>query len=155
MSRLSSGFSAFSIAVLTVGVFWVLRSIGPESVLRQFHQAALNGDRPLLSRTLTPESSAGSVDFLAGRVVEYGREGGRFRLSGIDRRGKFAVADVSYVFPNRGLVVSTLWVLEQRSGKWLINADETASMRPRLQGVPPVAPERSESTNSPAGVSSG
>ncbi len=141
-SRLATGFAALALALLTTGVFFVLRNAGPESALRRFHQAALNGDARELATALTPESGERSVRALAGRVVEFGQAGGRFRLESLDRRGRVAIADVSYLFPNRGLAVSTLWVLENRKGRWLIDADETARIIPRVLGTPigPSAP---------------
>ncbi|BBO23321.1 MAG: hypothetical protein AMXMBFR19_05480 [Chthonomonadaceae bacterium] len=123
------------LAGLTLAVFATLQDYGPESAVRRFHEAALNGDSRAMGRVVTSDSSEGAVSLLASRVLELARSGGRYQLLGIERGPGSARAEVAYVFPYRGLVISMLWSVRKEGRSWRVDADETLRNLPRAVGV--------------------
>jgi hypothetical protein len=127
--RASSIGAATALALLTVGVFWVLRGYGPASALRLFHMAILTGDTRSMARVVTSGSSEAGVRILASRVADMARAGGQYRLSSLTRRpGGIVIAEVNYLFPDRGVYVTSLWVLRQEKGQWRLDTDATLSL---------------------------
>ncbi|KXK24306.1 MAG: hypothetical protein UZ18_ATM001000018, partial [Armatimonadetes bacterium OLB18] len=46
-----------------------------------------------------------------------------------------ARAEVAYIFPYRGLVISMLWSVRKEGRSWRVDADETLRNLPRAVGV--------------------
>jgi hypothetical protein len=123
----SAVISSIALAALTLGTFWILREYGPASTLRRFHVAVLSGSERDIADAVTSQSSPLAVRLLARLVFERARLEGRYQLAGVEPHGEGRViAEVNYLFPNRGMMVTMLWVVDREAGRWRINADETA-----------------------------
>jgi hypothetical protein len=134
-ASISSLVSALVLAVLTGGVFWILQDYGPESALRKFHRAAVNRDLRELSQVVTQDSFRQNVELLAAMVEGYARNGARYQLREVNRQNRRVIAEVEYVFPNRGLSVPMFWVVVKDREGWKVSANDTEAVRRRMYGM--------------------
>ena len=127
-SRTSTGIAALLLATLTISVFWALQNSGPESVLRRFHRAAVNGDFQELAEVVSPDSTPQAVRILQYGVADYARMGARYQMLRMKRSPRLVQATVAYVLPNRQMVPTMTWIVEKRGTQWKVNADKTLSV---------------------------
>ncbi|MBS1717314.1 MAG: hypothetical protein JSS72_06250 [Armatimonadetes bacterium] len=126
---------ALILAVVTVGVFWSLRNYGPESAIREFHEAILlNDPREFEHVCLDVQSPATQV--LALRVSSLIRRGATYRLIRVDRSPRKVFADAQYVLPN-GFRVQLIFVVQKDLHQWKINTDESERIVRESFGMEP------------------
>lgn len=133
-ASLGSLFSALGVALLTFGVFFVLQDYGPESALRKFHRAAVNGNLAEVMDVVAQDAARENVEGLAAMVYNYARAGARYQLLHVKRENKRVVAEVAYVLPNRPIAYPVLWVVEKKPGGWRVDVDETVKIRLQTYG---------------------
>lgn len=126
--------AALLLALLTGAVFWVLRDYGPESALRKFHRAAVNGNYRELARVVTPNTYASNLNTLVNMIAGYARNGARYQLKRVDRREKHVLAEVAYVYPDRPMQPHVLWVVERVEGGWRVNVNATIEVGQMMYG---------------------
>lgn len=138
--RWGTYWAAAVLAGLTLSVFAALRDYGPESAVRRFHQATLDGDEPGLQRVTKEEVRSTYVLRLRQELERLGREGARIRMGFVQKEMRVdrstmaqipsVIAEVRYYSP-RG-VQSIYWVLDHDPGGWVVNATETWNFPKRL-----------------------
>lgn len=126
--------SSALMAGLTLSVFAVLRSYGPESAIRQFHLAAVTGDAADLQRVTSQAVDTPEVQHLAGFVRSIARLNGSFQLGKVERNSRTVTAIVQYEVPGQPRAVTTVWVVQKpgKETRWKVNANETAVKMRRL-----------------------
>jgi hypothetical protein len=127
--------SALLLSVSTIAVFAVLQDVGPESALRKFHVAAVNGDFRRANEVCEPGSNEEYVRFLQRSVAQVARAGGRYEVRQVLRRRTVAQALVVYSFPFRSQEIPQIWVLKKSQGRWYIQPKETVSQRMPTQSA--------------------
>lgn len=132
--NLSGLISAALLSALTLGVFMVLREYGPESALRKFHRAAVNGNTRELARAVTPGSYPENLLSLASMVHSYARQGAQYQLKNVDRKERRVVAEVAYILPTRQMEPHMFWVVDKRPEGWRVNVNATADVRRMIYG---------------------
>ncbi|HRK20521.1 MAG TPA: hypothetical protein PLX06_01850 [Fimbriimonadaceae bacterium] len=133
-TSVSSLIAALGLGLLTFGVFFVLQDYGPESALRKFHRAAVNGNLREVSEVVAQDSNREFVEGLAGMVFRYARAGARYQLLHVKRENKRVVAEVAYVLPGRPVAYPVLWVVEKERGGWKVDVNETVKIRLQTYG---------------------
>lgn len=118
--------AAVLLSVLTLTVFYRLQDYGPESALRKFHVASVNGDWRTLSQVTIANVPEDVLVDLQKSVSEIARAGGRYEMRQIVRTREKAQALVVYSLPFRGQEVPHIWVVTKESGRWKVNPGETA-----------------------------
>jgi hypothetical protein len=132
--RLAAPITAAILALVTLGIFFVLQHYGPESAVRRFHQGALNGNDRELALVTFQDLRDPNVVFLRRMVVDWVRTGGQVRIGRIERLNtRTAIAEVGYIYP-RGIRV-VHWAVERRPEGWVVNAEETVNRFRRFMGV--------------------
>ncbi len=116
--------TASALALLTLAVFWFLRESGPESAVRKFHIAVVNGDTAVLEDLLAAGSSRYATSYLVAVVANYARAGAQFRIHGTARGTEATFVEVDYVVPRR-TPVPVLWATMKQGGRWRIHPDLT------------------------------
>lgn len=113
------------LAVLTLAVFGQAQNTGPESAIRQYHQALLaspgGNDRgpvmPLQREDVTQPFNQLIEQLLkAGAQVRFGR---------ITKHLPDATVEVAYLRPN-GETWAFLYVLRREQGVWRVDVEQTA-----------------------------
>jgi hypothetical protein len=91
------------LGLLTLSVFFVLQDYGPESAIRTYNEAVLNGDTAAMDQISTQGHDDPDAEWLRVYVNEFLRQGGRLRLDRMDRDmdrvPAIAIAEVEYVRP--------------------------------------------------------
>lgn len=118
--------SSILLSALTLAVFSSLQDVGPESALRKFHVAAVNGEQRALMDVTEPNVPPEAIQALQARVQAVARQGGRYEVRQISRRREWAHALVVYSVGR--LEVPQIWVLEKRDGRWLVNPQKTLTL---------------------------
>ncbi|MFN3962356.1 MAG: hypothetical protein ACK4NQ_05195 [Fimbriimonadaceae bacterium] len=120
-----SVIAALCLAVLTLAVFGQAQNTGPESAIRQYHQALLaspgGNDRgpvmPLQREDVTQPFNQLIEQLLkAGAQVRFGR---------ITKHLPDATVEVAYLRPN-GETWAFLYVLRREQGVWRVDVEQTA-----------------------------
>jgi len=120
-----SVIAALCLAVLTLAVFGQAQNTGPESAIRQYHQALLAspvGDErgPVISQQnqLVTQPFNQLIEQLlrAGAQVRFGR---------ITKQLPDATVEVAYLRPN-GETWAFLYVLRREQGIWRVDVEQTA-----------------------------
>lgn len=130
---LDAWISSALMAGLTLSVFALLRSYGPESAIRQFHLAAVGGDAADLQRVTSQPIDQPAVQTLAGLVKDIARQNGSFQLGKVERSSRIVTATVQYEIPGRR-PATTVWVVQKPGDetRWKVNAEETLIKMRRL-----------------------
>jgi len=114
------------LAALTVAVFSKLQYYGPESTLRRFHAAALQGDVATMDATTVQGAGSSDVQKLAQYVRYLAQSGYAPQPLSMDRRPGLARCDVAYVDPMiRGVLDHIFWRLVLYGHTWKIDATQT------------------------------
>lgn len=117
--------AAGGLALLTLSVFFILRNYGPQTALRRFHIAAVQGDRAGLQGVTLQDIRSQTADMLRQRVQYAARIGGQFEILRVLPKGRQAEVDVRYTFPSQGFAAISVWRLRRERGSWKVDADET------------------------------
>ena len=119
--------AATTLAVVVLGVFFVLQDYGPESAIRRFHRAVQVGDVRELARVTKQPISSRAVADLSGWVQQMRHVGARYRLLRVDRQPREVYAALEYVLPD-GQTYPTVWVVEKPRETWQIDAARTVTI---------------------------
>lgn len=122
------------LTVLTLTVFFILQDYGPESVIRRFHQAALEDDRAAISQTVMGGPDTPWAIKLQQSVRQLAREGYRYEFSRVIRLPRQVYVNVVYYPPGFPAVnapgVVFGWVVQKPQRRWEINPRLTLSQEP-------------------------
>lgn len=123
------------LALLTLTVFYVLRDYGPESAIRKYNEAVINGDIVGLDQISTQPDSSPSGGWLHDQVRDFLAAGGRLHLDRMERNPaqNIDVASVRYVFPNQQ-VRGFLFVVTKQDHLWKVSPQMTEQALQRLLG---------------------
>jgi len=120
---------AVLLAVVTLVVFFVLQHSGPESAVRQFHEAAIsNSPRALQQVTLQPLEDNSDAYMMASIVQHDYLAGARIRIVGtrktMDKSPNRRIVDVVYLFNNR-VVRAVPWIVVRERHLWKVDVVAT------------------------------
>jgi hypothetical protein len=120
--------TAAGLSILTLAVFAYSKDMGPESAVRRFHQAAIEGNTEEIRRTVVLDDRSSRELAIAVRqelsqsvAVQLGRSG---------REGRRAYVDVIYQRPVG--FVAVRFVVEKPGLRWRIDAKETIQLFSRM-----------------------
>ena len=133
---------AFLLVALTLLVFGTLRDFGPESALRKFHIAAANDDFRGMAAVSAPNSSGQAIEALRDRIAQFAILGARYEVLHVTRRKEMAVAEVGYVNPRSGAIVSALFVLKRRPFGWQVDPEASIALMEQAIGARQAPPIR-------------
>ena len=119
--------SAGILALLTLGVFYVLQDYGPESAIRKFHVAAAAGDAGALQSVTQQPVRTQEVQILAAKVRRLLGEGYRYQVLRMDRSPTQVRAAVVYTVGN--IELPEIWVVEKDGRSWKIDAFTTEGIQ--------------------------
>ncbi len=122
--RASAALSAVALTLLTLFVFWVLQDYGPESAIRRFHDAVLNGDTHVLAQVTQEDIRDPRVAHLAQAVTWLDQQGARSVILGMHREPKLVAAEVQYTLPDGG-EGRTWWIVVKIQRTWKVDASQT------------------------------
>jgi len=130
-----SVIAALCLAVLTLAVFGQAQNTGPESAIRQYHQALVaspggndRGPVMLQQREDVTQPFNQLIEQLlrAGAQVRFGRiTGAQVRFGRITKQLPDATVEVAYLRPN-GETWAFLYVLRREQGVWRVDVEQTA-----------------------------
>lgn len=131
--------TATLLCLITLWVFWTLRYYGPESTLRQYHQAAARLDRNSGNLLSDPDSSSrGSWNlwqFTVG-LMDHGNT--RYEVTDVSYQANVASLLVRYS-TRQGGEPALIWRVRRYDGNWKVDANQTSLAIQRLLG-PAVLP---------------
>lgn len=128
------------LAALTLGVFWILRDFGPESALRRFHQAALNGRvADLQAVTVEPVVSPSVKELVASVQRTFQRGGQPPRVARTERMPRLVRSVLLYQVGG-DVFVPAVWVVRREKAGWKVSASETL-LATRALSQPEVTPK--------------
>lgn len=130
------------LSLLVLGVFWTLRAPGPESVLRYFHIAAVNGDFRGMAAVSVQNANPATIVGFQREIASIAQVGGRYEVRKIVRKKGYAIAEVSYFVPFNRRNYPLLFIVEKHGRHWLINPDRSSDYMRQISG-PPGESERS------------
>jgi hypothetical protein len=130
-------FASVLLSLLTLSVFYVLQDFGPESAIRKFNQAILDGDRNAEERASSQSLDGQEEQWLHTTVQRNLQAGGRLRLWQLDRHvdhpPSYVVAHVDYVFSNGSLPF--IFIVTYENHVWRVNPEATLAILRQLQGA--------------------
>lgn len=126
-TRTWSIVAASTLALITLFVFYTLQDVGPESAIRRFHMAVLQGNRSEIDALASQGANAPTTQWLESKVVNaIAVLHARYQVMHMDRSDTSVGAEVAYVLPN-GSTMPMYWIIEKDRGRhqWRVNADRT------------------------------
>jgi len=120
-----SVIAALCLAVLTLAVFGQAQNTGPESAIRQYHQALVaspggNDRGPVMLQQR--EDVTQPFNQLIEQLL---RAGAQVRFGRITKQLPDATVEVAYLRPN-GETWAFLYVLRREQGVWRVDVEQTA-----------------------------
>lgn len=114
------------LALLTITLFAVSRNSGPESSIRQFHEAIARRDSARLARVSSPPRTikGSQVAILIEQLI---RQGAQVRFGSVEKKPPDSVVEVAYLLRD-GRTWALRMFLTRVNGVWKIDLDETASV---------------------------
>ena len=122
---ISSVIAALCLAVLTLAVFGQAQNTGPESAIRQYHQALSASPNSDDLGPVVPQQSPGTTQPFNQLIGQLLRAGAQVRFGRITKRLPDATVEVAYLRPN-GETWAFLYVLRLERGVWRVDVEETA-----------------------------
>jgi hypothetical protein len=117
--------TAVLLSLVTIFVFGSLQNYGPDSTVRQFHQAAAELDRNGAAALVSPDFDSSSTQMLwreLNTLLANGKT--EYQISHYQRKANQAAIVVRYRFTN-GEARTLVWVVSRMDGKWKIDTRET------------------------------
>jgi hypothetical protein len=121
------------LALLTLSVFYVLQDYGPESAIRKYNEAVLNGDSLALNAISSQPIDSPDGEWLQAQVHSFLAAGGRLRLETIRREPTTDLAEVEYVLPDPP-AVPFLFVVTKDNHVWKVNPSATHAVIDHFSG---------------------
>lgn len=120
---------AILLAAVTLIVFFVLQNSGPESAVRQFHEAAINNSPRELQQVTLQSVNENSDAYMMASIVQHDfMAGARVRIVGtrktMDGSPNRRIVDVVYLFNNR-VVRAVPWVVVRERHLWKVDVVAT------------------------------
>ncbi len=129
------------LSFLTLSVFYVLQDFGPESAIRKYNQAILDGDYAMEARVSSQPIDSADGLRLHAFVLGLLRDGGRLRLWQLDRHvdqpPSYVVAYVDYVTPTGSVGFPIIVTYENHAWKVNESATVAAIQEREMQGRSP------------------
>jgi len=119
--------AAFVLAAVTLGVFAVFHDYGPESAIRRFHLAVVNGDRAELQRVTEQPIDTPGPQALRRWVLQMHEAGAHYQLLRVERHPRAVYAAVVYSPPD-GEPYGTVWIVRKDDAFWKVDAAATADL---------------------------
>lgn len=128
--KLAAYGSALLLSALTLAVFAYSKDQGPESAVRRYHQAIVEGDLMSLQQT---ETAGGRYSReLAPYVSQVMAQSQRASLGRVRQNGRLAYVDVIYPLASGRGMVAIRFVVEKPKLRWQVSSDETVKMLSRM-----------------------
>jgi uncharacterized UPF0160 family protein len=127
----ASAFAAATLGIVTLLVFSLLQDYGPESAIRQFHEAVRENDDQLLASVTFEDMSDPNVQLLKRQVQDLEEQGARYSVYSVDRHPTYVEADVQYQGPG-GQQITVVWVVRKDRRIWRVSAIQTGLARLKL-----------------------
>lgn len=130
-------FTCSALAALTLGVFWLEQSSGPESAVRRYLQALSHKDPNTMQGLITAPIDSQANIWLVQASEQIARS--PYRVTAKRRDGNIALvktdheAQVLTPSGEQRMVVSFFWVLSRDHGVWRI--DPVGTYRYRMQNM--------------------
>lgn len=118
--------SSAILSLLTLSVFWMLQSTGPESAVRKFHEAVAAGRPDQIKDVVTSDPSDPNVQKLAAGVSALLRANANIQLAGADRQPGVVNLQIVYVLRD-GRAMRHVFVVRRVGRYWKIDAAATIS----------------------------
>ena len=138
MSRLGvptlGWLTATLLSLITFWVFWTLRYHGPESTLRQYHQAASDLNRAVGESLADPDFGSPiswQLWVLTADLMDQGRT--RYEIAHASYKANSAALIVQYETARRAKP-ALVWQLKRVNGNWRVDANATTRAFQRLLG---------------------
>ncbi len=126
--RLQSILAAAVLAALTLTVFGLTQNSGPESAVRRFHEALLQGSGDRLAAELADVRDVEAARELRARVLVLLQNRARVGVAKVVQEGKNARVFVTYQLPQQGLMAIIPFALRKSTGAWLVDARKTLDL---------------------------
>jgi len=126
--------TATLLSLITFWVFWTLRYHGPESTLRQYHQAASDLNRTVGESLAVPNfgsERSWKLWVLTADLMDQGKT--RYQIAHSSYEPNSAALIVQYE-TERGAKPALVWRLKRLEGTWRVDANETTRAFQRLLG---------------------
>ena len=121
------------LALLTTSVFFVLQDYGPESAIRKYNEAVLEGDNLALNQISSQTSDTPDGQWLQAQVHAFLAAGGRLRLEQMQRQPTTDLAEVEYVLRDPP-AVRFLFVVTKENHVWRVNPQATHAVFDQVTG---------------------
>lgn len=129
----NSVIASIALSVLTLSVFALSRDRGPESTVRRFHQALMDGDPIGLLRTMS-DGDRESGRYLRTQVSQTLARGVQIQLGRVTTEGRLSYVDVLYVSPGNQTVGAYRFVVKNSDDRWLIDSGATIRLQVQMFG---------------------
>lgn len=122
---ISSVVAALCLSILTLAVFGQAQNTGPESAIRQYHQALLASPAGDDLGPVIPQQNPGATQPFNQLIGQLLRAGAQVRFGRITKQLPDATVEVAYLRPN-GETWAFLYVLRREQGVWRVDVEQTA-----------------------------
>lgn len=122
--------AAIALSTLTLSVFALSANRGPESAVRRFHQALLEGDHAMVVN-LMEDGEQESGRYLRLQIASALAQGVQIQLRRVTTEGRLSYVDVIYLSGNR-LVGAIRLVVRKPGNRWMINAGESLKLQAQM-----------------------
>jgi hypothetical protein len=126
-------FASVLLALLTISVFYVLQDYGPESAIRKYNEAVLNGDVFAIDQISAQSSDTDDGQWLKAQVQFFLSKGGRLRLDRLVRQPTADIAQVEYVF-REPPAIGFFFVVTKDNHVWRVNPQATHAVIDQVTG---------------------
>jgi len=124
------------LSLVTLFVFGSLRNYGPDSVIRQFHMAAVEHNAGSAAALVTPDLDSASSQELWMNVSAFlNQYGASYEIQNVYRQPSEEILVVQYKFP-AGERRSLPWVVVRKGGVWKIDSNRTVLAARKLTSAP-------------------
>ncbi len=129
--------TCFILSALTLGVFWLEQSAGPESTVRRYLASLARSDSNTMQRLITTPVNSSANLWLVQAFQPIAEN--KYKVTAKQRDGNIALVktdhEASILTANgqQPIVVSFFWVLNRSGGVWRIDPEGT--LRYREQSV--------------------
>ncbi len=126
-----SVFSAIALSALTLSVFALSANRGPETTVRRFHQAILEGDSAeVLNLMVDGELETGR--FLRLQISDALARGVQIQLGRVTTEGRLSYVDVVYVHSGNRIVGAIRLVVRKPENRWIIDAGSSLKLQAQM-----------------------